>query len=139
MNPGYQITACSEAHFSQVKRYIDAYGLDDRELDRGEFLVAVQKQALLGFGRIRRHSDCSELCSLGVTEPMRLRGIGRALTESLAAMAKPPLFLVCTIPAFFMPPGFQICNQYPASMSDKLDYCRSALPVEEPYVVMVKK
>lgn len=139
MKIGYRITSCSKAYFEQVERYIDEYRLDNRALQRKEFLIALREKELLAFGRIRQHSDCSELCSLGVLEPVRLHGIGRALAEALTAMASPPLFLACVIPSFFMPLGFQVCDQYPASMSDKLSYCRGALPVEEPYVVMVKK
>lgn len=139
MKMDYRITNCSEAHFDEIGQYIKAYELDNRALKREEFLIAAQEEQLLGFGRIRQHSDCSELCSLGVLEAVRLCGIGSALVKALAAKAKPPLFLACIIPSFFEPLGFQICDQYPASMSDKLDYCHSTLPVTEPYVVMVKK
>ena len=47
-----------------------------------------------------------------------------------------PLFLVCIIPEFFTPFGFEIVPEYPEAMQEKLNYCTSELVVPETYVVM---
>lgn len=122
--------------FESIKRLIEAFELDGRQLQASEFLAAVSGDSLVGFGRIREYEDCSELCSLGVTEPLRYKGIGSHLVRELVQKARQPLFLVCIIPEFFEPLGFRITAHYPTRLQQKLDYCREALSVPEDYVVM---
>lgn len=110
--------------------------MDDRDLHSHQFLVAKENNELLGFGRIRIRKDCFELCSLGVTEPKRLQGIGKELVNELILKSEQPLFLVCIIPAFFTPFGFKVVAKYPEAMQEKLNYCSSELIVPETYVVM---
>lgn len=122
--------------FLEIKQHILAFELDNRSLQKEEFLVAKQKQQILGFGRIREYEDCYELCSLGVIEPERNKGIGKQLTQALIQKAKQPLYLVCIIPDFFKPFNFRETKAYPSVLADKLQYCVSELVVPETYVVM---
>ena len=101
-----------------------------------QFLVSKENNELIGFGRIRKRKGCFELCSLGVAEPKRLQGIGKQLVKELVLMSQQPLYLVCIIPDFFIPLGFNPVSIYPSSMQEKLDYCTSELVVPEKYVVM---
>ena len=126
----------SDADFQQVRQYIQAFELDDRELKKEEFCVAKTTEQVLGFGRLRQHDDCTELCSLGVIESHRHLGIGTAVTEALIKKATGSIYLVCIIPEFFTALGFQVMKDYPASIQQKLDYCTQSLPVPETYVVM---
>jgi N-acetylglutamate synthase-like GNAT family acetyltransferase len=132
----YSIHSCTPALFDTLKNYISQFELDNRSLQPSQFLVALENETVLGFGRIREHADCSELCSLGVIEPKRHKGIGRALTRALITKAKQPLYLVCIIPHFFEPPGFSVTDKYPTALQNKLDYCTNELVVPEEYVVM---
>lgn len=126
----------SDAEFKQVCQYIQAFELDDRQLKKEEFCIASANGQLLGFGRLRQHSDCTELCSLGVIESHRHKGIGTAVTQALIGKAKGTVYLVCIIPGFFTPLGFQEVTDFPSSIRQKLDYCTQSLPVPEPYVAM---
>jgi N-acetylglutamate synthase-like GNAT family acetyltransferase len=110
--------------------------LDNRALNKEEFLVAMSNNELVGFGRIRQRENCHELCSLGVIEPKRLQGIGKELVKALIKKSKTPLFLVCIIPSFFEPFGFCVVDEFPAQMQEKLNYCTSELIVPEKYIVM---
>lgn len=101
-----------------------------------EFLVVTENHELLGFGRIRNYTNCSELCSLGVVEPERLKGIGKELVKQLILKAEQSLYLVCIIPEYFERIGFKIVTEYPPEMADKLNYCTAELVVPENYVVM---
>ncbi len=105
-------------------------------MQNNQFLVAKENGELFGFGRIRTHLSCSELCSLGVTEPKRMQGIGKQLVKQLILKANQPIYLVCIIPEFFIPFGFQVVSEYPEDMEEKLQYCTSELIVPEKYVVM---
>ena len=132
----YSIHSCSSEHFNAIKSHIQKFELDNRCLEQHEFLVALQHHMILGFGRIREHIDCSELCSLGVIEPERNKGVGTALTKALIKKAEQQLYLVCIIPEFFEPLGFKVCENYPDSLKAKLNYCTNELVVPETYVVM---
>ncbi len=132
----FEIKECTAQQLEKVKQYISQFELDDRSLHHSQFLVALQNNAIIGFGRIREHEECSELCSLGVIHPERNKGVGCALTKALIAKAKQPLYLVCIIPEFFTPLGFKVCAKYPAPLQEKLNYCTNELVVPETYVVM---
>lgn len=113
--------------------------MDNRALNKEEFLVAMSNDELVGFGRIRQRDNCSELCSLGVIESERLKGVGKQLVQALIKKANDPLYLVCIIPTFFEPFGFYKVDEFPKEMQEKLNYCTSELAVPEKYVVMKYK
>ncbi|MES2132045.1 MAG: GNAT family N-acetyltransferase [Bacteroidota bacterium] len=131
-----QIITPSERDFKEICRLIEQFELDNRSLEAGQFLIAADDNEMNGFGRIRKHDTCSELCSLGVVEPRRHKGIGSQLVKELTDKVTGPLYLVCIIPDFFEPLGFSVVKVYPPEIQDKLEYCISALSVPEPYVVM---
>lgn len=134
----FEIKDCSEDQLEIVKKHIHQFELDDRSLNHSQFLVALQNTTIIGFGRIREHHNCSELCSLGVIEPERNKGVGLALTKALARKAKKSVHLVCIIPQFFEKQGFRLCDTYPEEVLNKLYYCTHELVVPETYVVMKK-
>lgn len=127
----------SEKEFEQICDYIREFELDNRGLKREEFVAAIRSGELVGFGRLRHHADCIELCSLGVITPLRRQGIGKAIVQKLVSMAPGAVYLSCIIPDFFIPFGFRVTENYPASMKEKLHYCIHELVVPEKYVIMV--
>ena len=134
----YQVSVlpCTDAEFELVKDHIQVLELDDRELKVDEFLVLKANNELLGFGRIREFETFSEMCSMGVLEKGRELGFGSVLVRALAKKAKQSVYLACIIPNYFRLHGFKVCEQFPARMQDKLDYCTEHLTVPETYVVM---
>lgn len=110
--------------------------MDNRDLNCHQFLVAKEHDNLIGFARIRKHNGCDEFCSLGVLESHRFNGIAKLLVEARIKIASQPIYLVCIIPDYFKKLGFVIVEEYPAEMTDKLNYCTSELIVPEKYVVM---
>lgn len=130
------INTPDQSDFESIKKHIADFELDDRALEKEQFLVAKQVDRMVGFGRIREYNGCSELCSLGVIEPERNKGIGKEITKKLIQQARKELFLVCIIPDFFKPMGFAEVSSYPRELGDKLHYCTSELVVPETYVVM---
>ena len=132
------ITLCSKNDFLIVKKLISDYCLDDNDLQPEQFLIAVVENKIAGFGRLRNYSVCSELCSLGVVEELRLKGIGSLLSHSLIAKNQLPLYTVTIIPEFFEKFGFKLTESYPIEIEQKVKYCTSVLSVPEKYVVMKK-
>lgn len=131
--------APSENEFLQIRNYIHQFELDDRNLKQEEFTAAFRENELVGFGRLREHSDCIELCSLGVVTKHRRQGIGRAIVKELIQRSKDSIHLVCIIPDFFTPFNFHLVEKFPSAINDKLNYCTDELVVPEKYVVMCLK
>ena len=129
---------CSTENFELVKKYIAEFELDDRELKQREFVTVSDNTGLLGFGRLREYKHFTEFCSLGILSHKRSKGLGKHLCEVLIEKAPNSVYIVCVIPSYFEPMGFEICNEYPDEITDKLNYCNGSLCVKEGYVVMRK-
>jgi N-acetylglutamate synthase-like GNAT family acetyltransferase len=123
--------------FKQIRDHIREFELDDRELMQEEFTAAFRNKELVGFGRLRKHIDCTELCSLGVVTSHRKKGIGKAIVLELIKRSETEIHLVCIIPNFFSPFEFKIVENFPASIQNKIEYCTSELVVPEKYVAML--
>jgi N-acetylglutamate synthase-like GNAT family acetyltransferase len=130
------IEQARESDFEEIKSYIAAFELDNRDLQYHQFLVAKENGRLVGFGRIRKHKGCDEFCSLGVLEEKRFNGIAKELILARIKIATQPIYLVSIMPEYFEKLGFKIVKDYPEEMADKLHYCTSELVVPEEYVVM---
>ena len=131
-----QLRTPSNKEFKQICDYIQEFELDNRGLKGQEFTAAFRDEELVGFGRLRKHSDSTELCSLGVISNYRRKGIGKSIVKELIKRAEESIYLVCIIPEFFRPFGFQVVSTFPSSIQNKIDYCTSELVVPEIYVAM---
>ncbi len=87
----------TKIEFQKVCEYIHEFELDNRDLKQKQFSVALSDNELFGFGRLREHIDCMELCSLGVAIPYRRNGIGKAIVEQLIKNSDKNIYLVCVI------------------------------------------
>lgn len=132
------ISRANDADFKLLVQFISEFELDNRTIFCEQFLVGKINNTIVGFGRIRVYNECEELCSLGVIEDERMKGIGKELSIALVKQSTKPLYLVCIIPQFFEPLGFNIVTEYPKELQNKLDYCTNELVVKERYVVMKK-
>lgn len=140
----FSIQQCSEQYFQTLQEYVNAMCLDYRHLQCNEFLIALVNDELIGFGRIRDYEDCAELCSLGVVEAHRNKGVGKKLVISLIKNFyrknfnhQKNLYVVTIIPKYFQKFGFDIVeNSYPLPILEKYNYCVKFLTVPEKYYVM---
>jgi len=126
----------SDKEFSEICALIKEYELDNRNLQQHEFTLALQNNQLIAFGRLRKHPDCMELCSVGVLKTCRNKGAGSALVENIISNATLPVYVVCIIPHFFARFGFKPIVDYPQSIKEKINYCTNELIVPETYLVM---
>lgn len=126
----------SEKEFEQVCNYICELELDNRDLKQQQFVAAFFNDQLVGFGRLREHADCVELCSVGVIPSHQQKGIGKAIVANLINSTDQDIYLVSIIPEFFIPFGFQVVEEYPTSVKNKINYCTQELVVPETYVAM---
>ena len=127
----------TDKEFKQICLLITEFELDNRDLKKEQFIVALRHSELVGFGRLREHIDCLELCSLGVVTSYRRQGIGRAIVAKLIEKISKNIYLVSIIPDFFIPFGFHKVEIFPVSIQNKIEYCTSELVVPEAYVAML--
>ncbi len=127
----------TDKEFEQICLLITEFELDNRDLKKEQFIVAIHNSELVGFGRLREHTDCLEICSLGVATSFRRQGIGRAIVAKLIEKIPKNIYLVSIIPDFFIPFGFHKVEIFPVSIQNKIEYCTSELVVPETYVAML--
>lgn len=133
----YSITSCSKTDFLLIKKLIAAFELDNNDLRIEQFWVAKKNDSILGFVRMRDYIDCCELCSLGVIEIERLKGIGAKLVKQIIDIHKKPLYVVTIIPEFFKKSGFTEVENCPDKIIKKISFCEQALAVNQPYIAML--
>jgi len=124
--------------FEEIISFITEFELDNRDLRQHQFTGAFLEGNLVGFGRIREHADCSEICSLGTLVQFRKRGICKMIVQDLMKKAKQNIYVVCIIPDYFKPFGFELVEEFPETIQDKLNYCTNELIVPEKYFALKK-
>jgi N-acetylglutamate synthase-like GNAT family acetyltransferase len=108
-------------------------GLDYPEMAADELWVAEEGGRVVGLVALKTHSDCRELCALGVDPAHRGKGAAKALVEALMSEAPGDVHLATVIPAFFDSYGFHIITEdIPAAFPAKrktgwCDGCRREL------------
>jgi N-acetylglutamate synthase-like GNAT family acetyltransferase len=125
------------SEFEAIKKLIILFQLDGRDAISSQFIIAKIKNEMIGFARIKKHKGYDEYCTLGVLEKYRKNNVASLITHAIIKKSTQPLFLVCIIPHYFLKLGFEIVVKYPIEIKNKLNYCISALEVNEKYVVMI--
>lgn len=145
--PEAEVVLCNGKNFQIVKQHIKEMQLDNRMLAAEQFVVSLLQNDVIGFGRLRNYSLCSEIGSIGVLTKYRGKGVGKKivtkLIENFYAInrnRKKELYVVTIIPAYFQKFGFRVIEDpWPKEIVDKYSYCTKSLSVPEKYVVMKLK
>ncbi len=97
-------------------------GLDYPGLAEDTLWVARDDRGrIVGLVALKTHSDCLELCALGVEPGQRGKGIAGNLVEALLAEASGDVHLATVIPGFFEARGFHVIKEdIPATFPAKL-------------------
>lgn len=120
-----------------ITECIDRFKLDDEDLNYRQFVVAVDGNEIVGFGRIRPHKEVYELGCVGVIESRRNQGIGRIIVEHLVnVFPSDDVYITTDLIRYFERLGFRHVESGPEELIEKLDrVCR--LKCREGAVVMV--
>jgi len=124
------------SEFEQIKKLVKDFWLDNSDMQPEQFQVLSENAKVVAFGRLREHTDATELCTLGVTKDFQKKGFGEKMVKYLQSIAKRDVYLVTVLPGFFKKMGFAIVDQYPAPLQKKIDICAKNYHVDEPYFVM---
>jgi N-acetylglutamate synthase-like GNAT family acetyltransferase len=134
----YQVINASPDDWGKIQWLSESLGLDRHDMQLDQFKVCKQGEELLGIVRMKQHKDCLELCTLGVAEMHRGRGIGSSLVRSLLEDYPDEVYLVTEIPAYFQKLGFIPGGEHILSLNEKKDVCLHQLSCSQP-VIMVKQ
>lgn len=126
-----------KADYPQILYLAKKLELDYSGMNADDFLVAEDSEKIVGICALRKHQDCLELCSLGVDESYRKRGIASELIVGVLKKARDEVYLATIIPDFFRKFGFEKSPQIPLSMIKKSDWCQGCK--KELCTIMVKK
>ena len=135
-NNPIQIVLANESDMLVIQQVAKQLDLDCKALSADQFLVAKSDNRILGFGRIRRYADCSEIATVGVVPEVQQKGIGTLLVKALIAKGPAELFVTCVVPYFFNKLGFKLVKQYPAVLQKKVDFCKEYDFTDEQLFVM---
>jgi len=132
-----RIRNATKADFAQILNLAKKLELDYSGMEAEDFLVAEDSRKIVGICALKKHKDCIELCSLGVDENYRKRGLGKKLVLGVLKKAKGEVYLATIIPEFFERFGFEKSAQIPLSMIKKSEWCQGCK--KELCTIMVKK
>ncbi len=122
-----EIRSASPDNMPFVKECIRKFRLDDENLDYRQFIVAVDKNEIVGFGRIRPHKEIYELGSVGVVKHRRNQGIGRMIIEYLIDIYPTnDIYITTDLIKYFEKFGFKRIEPGPKELVEKLKrVCKS--------------
>jgi N-acetylglutamate synthase-like GNAT family acetyltransferase len=126
-----------KADSPQILNLAKKLELDYSGMEADAFLVAEDSRKIVGICALKKHKDCLELCSLGVDENYRKRGLGKKLVLGVLKKAKSEVYLATIIPELFEKFSFEKSTQIPLSMVKKSDWCQGCK--KELCTIMVKK
>ena len=110
-----------------IGEHLTRFMLDDEDLDHRQFVVAIEGQKLVGFGRIIPHKRVYELGGIGVIEDKRNRGIGTMIVEYLKRIfPSDDVYIITDIPGYFERLGFAKAQNPPEELLTKIErVCRT--------------
>lgn len=120
-----------------IKECIERFHLDDEDLDYRQFVVAVEGNEVVGFGRIRPHKEVYELGCVGVVENRRNHGIAKMIVEHLISIfPSEDVYITTDLQEYFGKIGFKRIYPGPKELEEKIKrVCKSKC--REGAVVMV--
>ncbi len=118
-----RIRKARKADYPEIFKLAAKYALDYRQMKTDDFFVADDGDKIVGICGLKKHRDCLELCSLGVDEAQRNKGLGARLVHAVLKKAKGKIYLTTTIPGFFEKFGFKKAVRFPESMTKKSQWC----------------
>lgn len=133
------VQPATQADMAFIDLLAKKFDLDCEEMSWEQFVTAKRRDEIIGFGRLRKYSGCTELATVGVLPRERKKGIGIAIVNELIRTGPNEIFVTCVIPDFFTRFGFKTVKEYPSVLQKKVDFCKSFDFCEEQIFVMVRR
>jgi len=118
-----KVRTAGKADFAQIRALAASFNLDYEDMEGDAFWVAAEGQKIVGACGLKKHLDCQELCSLGVAEAFRQKGLGKKLVAALLEASSGDVYLTTIIPDYFEKLGFRRADRVPPSLVKPEDWC----------------
>jgi len=135
----FMIRKALKSDMEKMQPYMDEFRLDSWDFDCEKAFVYEVDKKIAGFGRFRNYGKYFEIATIGVLEPYRGRGIGKAIMKHLISIIPPgEIWLTTIIPDYFKKFGFISINKnIPRSLELKAqNLCKKFNRPIEPLVFM---
>ena len=106
----------------------EKFDLDHRNMQTKNFLIAEEKEKIMGIVQLRKFKSGYELCSLGVEKKHQKQGIGSKLVKALLKGVKGKIYLATIKPKYFSKLGFVKTEDFPRFMIKKSEWCEGCCP-----------
>jgi N-acetylglutamate synthase-like GNAT family acetyltransferase len=107
-----------------IVRMIGEFHLDYENLQPQQFVIAEDRDVMVGFGRLKPYSDATELGCVGVLHERRKQGIGKLIVDELISRGPREIWITTDLPDYFRSMGFTESHNSPPSISKKLERFR---------------
>ena len=107
-----------------IVRMIGEFHLDYENLQPQQFVIAEDRDVMVGFGRLKPYSDATELGCVGVLHERRKQGIGKLIVDELISRSPREVWITTDLPEYFRTMGFVESHDLPESIAQKLERFR---------------
>ncbi len=132
----FHIIQANQSHLDEIMNIIKILTLDSLLIHEHQFCVAVVENKVIGIGRVKTINGIKELCTLGVLDEYRNKGIGTDMVNFLKLKCHSPIYLVTDIPQYFSKLGFIETQDFPKEMHHKQKLCLHELQCHNPKVMI---
>ncbi len=119
----------------KIKELANKFKLDTEDLSHKDFITAKLNGELIGFGRLKHHTDFDEISTIGVVGSYRKNGIGKKIVSQLMNQTSKKIYLATVIPLFFQKLGFFNTNEIPFQLETKIEQCHSKCHSEKVFIL----
>ena len=119
------IVPANESEIVEIQQLATQLDLDLEDTNWTQFVVAKKAEKVIGFGRLRKYPECTEIATVGVIVGEQKRGVGSLVVKELIRLGPSEIYVTCVIPDFFKKFGFEMVKQYPPVLQKKVDFCIS--------------
>jgi len=133
-----KVRTAGKADFAQIRALAASFSLDYCDMEEDDFWVAAEGKRVVGACGLKKHPDCQEICSLGVAEGFRKKGLGKRLVAALLEASAGDIYLTTIIPDYFEKLGFQRADRVPPSLLKPEEWC-SGCPRDRCRVLVKKR
>ena len=111
-----------ESDMVYIEDRINKYHLDANDLQYSQFVVAVEEDNIVGFGRLRKIGEIYSIGCIAVIEEKRGSGVGSLIVNHLIEMSPVKVVYVLTdITDYFRKMGFAELQEGSKELYDELD------------------
>ncbi|OFY95405.1 MAG: hypothetical protein A3K10_06945 [Bacteroidetes bacterium RIFCSPLOWO2_12_FULL_31_6] len=125
----------TEEDLIKIKDLAEKFKLDTENLFYNDFITAKLNGEVIGFGRLKHHTDFDEISTIGVVELYRGSGVGKEIVTRLLNRTSKKIYLATVIPTFFEKLGFLNAKEMPFQLKNKIEQCHSKCHCEKVFIL----